>query len=395
MSFNFIASCQKNQAFNIMNMNNVEKIKVLYVDDEPNNLIAFKASFRRNYEIFTATSAAEGLAILNNNPIHVIIADQRMPQSTGVELFDVVRVSHPDPIRILLTGFTDVEAIVDAINKGQIFRYIKKPWDELELQTAIQNAFEVYNTRRELKVKVSELERTNDELNRFVYSTSHDLRSPLASVMGVLNLAKMEKSVIDPNGYMQMIESCVLKMDFFILKVIEYYKSIRVDETYQPVDFKSVLNDSIELCRMQNPAIEFEVKVKQSVAFTVDAFRLSVILNNLISNAVKYQKPDEPNPVVKLDVDVNEERAVIVIEDNGVGILEDHLNNIFKMFFRSNFTVTGLGIGLYIVKEALSRLGGEISVTSTPGEGTKFNLSIPNRKLLLQADTPETAKVIE
>src|ERR1043165_1977914 len=123
-----------------------KKIRVLFVDDEPNNLLAFKASFRRIYEVFTASSAAEGLLVLNDNPVHVIVADQRMPQSTGVEFFDIVRTAHPDPIRILLTGYTDVEAIVDAINKGQIFRYIKKPWDELELQTAIKNAFEVYAT---------------------------------------------------------------------------------------------------------------------------------------------------------------------------------------------------------------------------------------------------------
>lgn len=359
-----------------------KKIRVLYVDDEANNLLAFKASFRRIFEVFTAISAAEGLKVLHDNPVHVIIADQRMPQSTGVEFFDIVRIAHPDPIRILLTGYTDVEAIVDAINRGQIFRYIKKPWDDLDLQTAIQNAFEVFSTRRQLKEKLLELERTNDELNRFVYSTSHDLRSPLASVMGVLNLAKMEKSVIDPNNYMGMIETCVKKMDFFILKVIEYYKSIRVEEVHQRVNFEAIINESIELCRMQNLAIDFIVDVNQPVEFRVDAFRLSVILNNLISNAVKYQRPDEPNPVVRLTVEVNEDSAELVIEDNGVGILEDHMNNIFKMFFRSNYTVTGLGIGLYIVKEALTRIGGDISVESKQGEGTTFKVIIPNKILV-------------
>lgn len=363
--------------------NSNKKIRVLYVDDETNNLVAFKASFRRKFEIYTALSAAEGLAVLHEQEVDVIIADQRMPQSTGVEFFDVVRIAHPDPVRILLTGYTDVEAIVDAINKGQIFRYIKKPWDDLELQTAIQNAYEVYATRKQLKEKAIELERTNDELNRFVYSTSHDLRSPLASVMGVLNLAKMEKSVVDPNNYMGMIETCVKKMDFFILKVIEYYKSIRVEEVQQPVNFLSLIKESIELCRMQNPAIDFNVEVKQEEAFYVDTFRLSVIMNNLISNAVKYQRPDEPHPVVKLKVQVSNEVAEIIIEDNGVGILEDHMNNIFKMFFRSNYTVTGLGIGLYIVKEALTRIGGEISVDSKQGEGTTFKVLIPNKKPML------------
>lgn len=360
-------------------MNNDEKIRVLYVDDESNNLLSFKAAFRREFEIFTAASAAEGMSVLTQHKVHVIIADQRMPQSTGVEFFDVVRTAYPDPIRILLTGYTDVEVIIDAINKGQIYHYLKKPWDELEFKTAIFNAYEVYATRKQLKNKIEELEKSNDELNRFVYSTSHDLRSPLASVLGVLNLAKLEGSVQDPNGYMGMIESCVKKMDFFILKVIEYYKSIRVDDVREDVDFVELLNESIDFCRMQNPAIQFVMNVMQPVAFKVDRFRMSVILNNLISNAVKYQRPDEPNPVVKLNVDVDEKEARVTIEDNGVGIIEDHLNNIFKMFFRSNFSVNGLGIGLYIVKEALTRIGGDIQVHSTFGVGTSFIVTVPNK----------------
>jgi signal transduction histidine kinase len=363
------------------------KIRVLYVDDESNNLLAFTASFRRVYDIYTASSAAEGLKLLNDEDVHVIIADQRMPQSTGVEFFDVVRQAHPDPIRILMTGYTDVEAIIDAINKGMIFRFIKKPWDELELSTAIKNAYEVHVTRNQLKNKVKELEKSNDELNRFVYSTSHDLRSPLASVLGVLNLAKMEKSVVDPNGYMGMIETCVKRMDFFILKTIEYYKSIRVEAVFEPVDFNIILEESIGLCQMQNPSIAFEVSVNQPVEFRVDAFRMSVILNNLISNAVKYQKPDEQNPKVSIHVEVNMQNAAITIEDNGIGIIDEHLNNIFKMFFRSNFTVTGLGIGLYIVKEALTKIGGEISVHSEYGSGTRFKLTVPNETKTLPSLT--------
>jgi two-component system sensor histidine kinase/response regulator len=355
-----------------------KKITVLYIDDEEDNLLSFKATFRRKYEVLTASSSAQGLHILHDKTVQVIIADQRMPQSTGVEFFDIVRSAFPDPIRILLTGFADIQAVIDAINKGQIFRYIKKPWDELELETTIKNAAEVYAARQNLKVKIQELERTNDELNRFVYSTSHDLRSPLASVMGVLNLAKMEGSVIDPNGYMGMIESCINKMDFFIIKVIEYYKSVRVDEAFENIDLEKLAWDSIDLCRMQNPAIVFDVTANQQKEFKSDSFRLSVILNNLISNAVKYQKPEELNPSVKLSIDVNDKEADILIEDNGVGIIDDHVNNVFKMFFRSNFTVTGLGIGLYIVKEALTRIGGEISVESTYGEGTSFRLKIPN-----------------
>lgn len=354
------------------------KISVLYIDDETNNLLAFHAGFRRKYKIFTASSSAEGIAILNTEKIHVIIADQRMPHSTGVEFFNIIRSAYPNPVRMLLTGYTDVEAIIDAINKGEIYRYIKKPWNDFELQNAIQNAYEIYATREKLNNKISELEKANDELNRFVYSTSHDLRSPLASIMGILNLAKMEESVTDPNGYMNMIETCVNKMDTFIQKIIQYYKSIRVDDELTVIDFKSLIDESIVVSKMQKPEVDFNVSIQQGKEFKNDAFRVSVILDNLISNAIKYQKPSETNPTVNIDVQVDAEKATIKIEDNGIGILDQHLNNIFKMFFRSNNSVNGLGIGLYIVKEALTRIGGDISVHSTHGVGTAFYLTIPN-----------------
>jgi two-component system sensor histidine kinase/response regulator len=355
-----------------------EKISVLYVDDESNNLLSFQATFRRKYKIYTATSAAEGMGILNTEEIHIIIADQRMPNSTGVEFFNIVRKAFPKPIRILLTGYTDAEAIVDAINKGEIYRYIRKPWDEFELQTAIQNAFEIYATRDKLDRKVEELQKANDELNRFIYSTSHDLRSPLASVMGILNLAHMENSVDDPNGYLGMIEICVNKMDIFIQKIIEYYKSIRVEDERTKIDFNVLLDESIKMFKMQKPEVEYALDIQQPVEFVNDAFRMSVIIDNLISNAVKYQKPTEKSPRVEISVKTDSEKASIKIEDNGIGILDQHLNSIFKMFFRSTNSVNGLGIGLYIVKEALSRIGGEISVQSNYGHGTSFFLEIPN-----------------
>ena len=357
------------------------KIKLLYVDDDGSNLLAFHAGFRRDYEIFTATSAPQAMEILNTQEIHVIISDQRMPKTTGSEFFSIIKTSHPNPTRILLTGFTDSASIINAINEGEVFRFLTKPWDDFQLKNAIKNAYDVYITKKELSDKILELEKTNQELNRFVYSTSHDLRSPLSSIMGILDLANQEKSVVDPNNYLGMIKNCVNRMDVFIHKIIEYYKSIRVDDVYEAIDFRKLLHDTISLCKMQNPKVFFDTQVFQTVAFTSDEFRLSVIINNLLSNAVKYQKQDETNPTVKINVKVNDENAVIVITDNGIGIIDEHVNNIFNMFFRSTDFINGLGIGLYIVKESLTRIGGDISVKSEFGKGTSFTLKVPNKKI--------------
>jgi len=124
-------------------------VNVLYVDDERHNLIAFKASFRRDFNVFIAESADEGIEVLKQNQIHVILSDQRMPKTTGIEFFESILALHPDPIRILITGYTDINAVIDAINRGQVYKYLTKPWHEQEIKIFIDKAYEVYMLRKE------------------------------------------------------------------------------------------------------------------------------------------------------------------------------------------------------------------------------------------------------
>lgn len=144
-------------------MNN-DKVSVLYVDDEENNLISFKATFRLKYKIYTALSGADAIEILENNLVHVIITDQRMPNMTGVEFLEKAIEKFSDPIRILLTGFTDMNAVVDAINKGKIFHYLTKPWNEEELDKTIERAYEIYLEREKIKTMNEKLEISNSQL---------------------------------------------------------------------------------------------------------------------------------------------------------------------------------------------------------------------------------------
>jgi response regulator RpfG family c-di-GMP phosphodiesterase len=143
---------------------NKEKITILYVDDEINNLTSFKANYRRLYNIHTAISADEGYEILKTEPIQVIITDQRMPKCTGIEFLERIIPEFPNPIRMLLTGYADIGVVIDAINKGQVFRYLSKPWNDYELQNAIENAFEVYRLRQENKRLTDELIAANKQL---------------------------------------------------------------------------------------------------------------------------------------------------------------------------------------------------------------------------------------
>ena len=137
---------------------------VLYVDDEINNLNSFKAAFRRDFEIYTAQSAREGRKILDSCEIGVIITDQRMPGMTGIEFLESILAVFPDTIRILLTGFSDMNAVMDAINRGQVYKYLVKPWQNDELKLYIQNALEIYHLRRENKDLAHKLQLANKEL---------------------------------------------------------------------------------------------------------------------------------------------------------------------------------------------------------------------------------------
>lgn len=155
-----------------------QKFSVLYVDDEEHNLVSFRATFRRDYQVFTAKTAKEGLQLLRENWIPIIITDQRMPEMTGVQFLEKVLPEFPDSIRMVLTGFSDIEAITGAINSGRIFRYITKPWEETELQMTIDNAIALYKLQQKnkellknLNYRVNELERTLNLFKKYVPET--------------------------------------------------------------------------------------------------------------------------------------------------------------------------------------------------------------------------------
>src|SRR5437868_3615579 len=126
-----------------------KNINVLYIDDEIHNLTSFRATFRRNFNISTADSAEAAMPILEKETIHVILSDQRMPKMTGIEFFEKIQPIYPDPIRILITGYTDINAVIDAINRGQVYKYLSKPWNEDDVKIFVEKAFEVYRLRKE------------------------------------------------------------------------------------------------------------------------------------------------------------------------------------------------------------------------------------------------------
>jgi len=357
---------------------------VLYVDDEPKNLSSFKSVFRRHYEIYLANSAEEGIEIMEQTPIQLVITDQRMPKITGVEFLEKITEKFPDVTRILLTGYSDLDAIIDAINKGKIFKYIAKPWKTEELKETIDIALELAHLKQQNKILIENLQKTNRELDSFVYRAAHDLRGPIANLLGLINLSKIEEDINMMRQYIELKEQTVRRLDGFIHDIVDYSVNLRVAVRRDTINFESLVHKIIENFRFM-PKYEFirkEISIKQDTEMVSDVERIGVILNNLISNAIRYSVVDGgKEALMKIDIENDDQRAIIRVEDNGEGIAEKYHQKIFEMFFRGSSNARdGSGLGLFICKEVVEKLGGNIQVYSEKDKGATFVVEIPNLK---------------
>ncbi len=223
-----------------------------------------------------------------------------------------------------------------------------------------------------------ELSKANKELDNFVYRVSHDLRAPITSALGLIELS-MEASLEEVYEYLKLQQRSLMKLDDFIRDILNYSRNNRMELKPTRVDIQDLIEVTLEqykfISNYKLVKITKEINVENHLY--CDESRLAVILNNLISNAYKFTTL-VPNPEIKVEVNVTPNDLILVIEDNGIGIKNDHITKIFDMFYRATDVNNGSGLGLYIVKEAVKRLGGEIAVESILNEGTKFKITIPN-----------------
>ncbi len=363
-------------------MQKAEKIKVLYIDDEPNNLVGFKATFRIDYNVLVANSADEGMEMLEKHPdIKVILCDQRMPNKTGVQFFEEITPRFPAPVRMLLTGYTDIESVINAINRGHIYRYITKPWQETDIRSAIEEGYKYFVTASMLSVKNEELQQADEELDKFAYSVTHDMRGPILSSLGAIELIRSSDDLGEVKEVMEMMEKSLQRMDAFIQNMHEYYNIKRGELQIAEIDFPSLINEMRELFSVgaKLDGTRFDITFHQDGAFRSDALTLKIILNNLLSNAFKYQKKDGDSKFVALEIKVAAGNALIYVRDNGIGIDDAHVNEVFNMFYRATSENVGSGFGLYNVKDALRKLNGKIHVNSKLHEGSEFVVEIPTK----------------
>ncbi len=329
-----------------------------------------------------AVNATDAMQHLNSHPdIRVIFCDQRMPGKTGVQFFEEIRSRYPKPIRILLTGYSDIDSVIDSINLGNVFRYVKKPWNDADILGAINEANKFYVSNSLLAVQNEELQKAYNELDKFSYSVTHDMRGPLLSILGAIEAAQHMDDISEIREMLMLMKDSVRNLDDFIQSIHDYYNLNRGELEIREIDFNEMVNEQTKIFNFTYlmSDVKFNTTINQKETFRGDELSIKLILNNLLSNAFKYQRKENKEKMVDLNILVENGMAVIEVADNGVGIAENFLGDIFNMFFRASSHEVGSGFGLYNVKAAVTKLNGKITVDSEINKGTRFKVTIQNK----------------
>ncbi len=223
-----------------------------------------------------------------------------------------------------------------------------------------------------------ELSKRNTELDNFVYSVSHDLRAPIASVLGLINLAKRDTDATMKDMYLDMVNQSALQQDHFIKEILDQSRNSRLELKREEIHFEPLIEETfnqLKFATSTDKSVERIISITQDEPFFSDRWRLKVILNNIISNAIRYRNGKDP--IIKVNVEIAGHHARLAIEDNGKGIEQEHIPNVYKMFYRATDDGAGSGLGLYIVKEAIDKLNGSINIQSEIGKGTTVEFRIP------------------
>ena len=244
----------------------------------------------------------------------------------------------------------------------------------------IQDVTDIHNYQTSLEHKNVELKKINSELDNFVYSVSHDLRSPLLSIKGLLNLIAMDETKNDIYlEYIRLALTSVDRLDDTIQEILDYSRNARFDLSLSELDLREIVQHIFEDLKYSvEPPVYFNLQIIGSSVITSDKFRLETILKNLVGNGFKYRSTDIDQCYVLVKVDTTGDHVDISVSDNGTGISEKNLPRIFEMFYRGSSAVPGTGLGLYICKEIAEKLNGTLSAESELGKGTTIKLQLPN-----------------
>ncbi|HEY7313387.1 MAG TPA: hybrid sensor histidine kinase/response regulator [Gemmataceae bacterium] len=385
---------------------------LLVVDDEVDVVQSLQDLLRREYRVLGATRARDGLRLLHEQPVHIVMTDQRMPDMTGIEFLRDVRRDRADAIRLLFTGYADIKAVIDAINEGHVYRYITKPWDPDELLTILHQAGEQYDLLQERRQLLDDLRRKNEELERsnaelrqanalkeaFIRVASHELRTPLTILLALPEMALRMQG--EPGAlatgdattadWFRRIQQAGLRMHRLVEQLLQMLQAGRFERPldHRPTDCAALVREAAEDIR---PFVEQRRQrlvldlAPDLGTIDVEAGKIRVCLDHLLINAIKFT-PD--GGTIEAIGRRDGETVRLQVRDNGIGIGPANLPHIFEPFFTEldvsrhssgqfEFGRRGLGLGLSLVRAFVRMHGGSVDVASTLGQGTTFTLTLP------------------
>jgi two-component system sensor histidine kinase/response regulator len=373
----------------------MDNFSILYVDDEESNLKGFKSIYFTDYTIYTAISGKEALDILANHEVHIIITDQKMPGMTGVEFLSNTMIKYPDPIRIILTGYSDIEVLMKAINECGIFRYLTKPWNETEMNLTINQALDTYRLRKENNELISKLtvanttleekvkERT-ERIENLISAVAHDLRSPLNQVQAIISLIQIDSANLT-QGQTSLID-LVVQASSRLKKMINRILDLNAIEhkdvilKLERADLNKIIRDVTTQARAlcAEKALKISTQSQNGEYFaTADVNYLIQVIENLLSNAIKYS-PHNKNIFIETSLVNNKVR--LVVRDEGPGLTEEDMNMIFQKFRQLSAKPSAgeesSGLGLYLAKRYVESMNGQIWCESKPGQGASFIIEL-------------------
>lgn len=372
-------------------------LKILMLEDLQDDVGLIERTLRKEGMDFSSKrvdSQEEFTRCLEYYQPDVILSDHALPQFNSLEALRICRKQAINVPFILVTGTVSEEFAVSCLKQGADDYVLKS--NMVRLPSAIQNALKQRHhevkrkkAERTLRKQNEELVKINKELDSFVYSVSHNLRAPLMSVLGLINLVQLENKDGDQtmNDYFEMMQQSIHKLDETLKEILDYSRNARSALTIVEVDIVKMVEESFDRMKYVegSDSISKSVETGRQGPFYTDAYRLSVIINNLVSNAIKYRDVHKEHNKLEVTADVTEADLTLSFRDNGIGIENEYLPKIFEMFFRATERSEGAGLGLYIVRETVDKLHGRISVESKVGAGTVFTVILPNLKVLESA----------
>lgn len=345
------------------------KHNILCIDDEPDILDSLERLFRKKYTVLKATSGAEALKILKENSISLIISDQRMPEMTGVKFLEKSLKVRPEAVRILLTGYTDIDSVIDAINSAQIYRYVTKPWDSRELTLAVDRAIERFEMAEEIKAKNILLEKANKELqgldkakSNFMILINHELKTPLTTLISFLDLLKDTKLDEEQKKFTDRIKKSTDRLERIILDVLELVSS----ETGQTKAKSQKISDK-KMVEKVVEKIDSEKSIDYKLAnlnFKADPQLIENVMTRLVQNAVQHGADSK---AIKIETKQIDDHFHFEIQNSGQ-ISEEIIEKILQPFATNEDIMhhsKGIGLGLSICQSLLKLQGSELKIKSS------------------------------